>query len=221
MLIGHIAYECLGGRGLGATVSNHDWRSLLETWCRELLEEPEISDALPPEVRASGWLGYAPVSQGDIADAERRLGVALPPSYRSFLGVTDGWRNTGYFIEDVWHVAAIDWYANRHQDLIDAWIDGEKYAGPPPAVTDDEYLDYGPNQQAHTLRSEYLNDVLQISDIGDGVYLLNPRIVTPDGEWEAWFFADWLPGATRYPSFWDLMNGEHQSFLQMRAERAR
>src|SRR5262249_28866812 len=33
--------------------------------------------------------------------------------------------------------------------------------------------------------------------------LLNPMVVWPDGEWEAWFFANWLPGAARYPSFAD------------------
>jgi hypothetical protein len=26
------------------------------------------------------------------------------------------------------------------------------------------------------------------------------------GEWEAWYFAPWMPGANRYRSFWDLMD---------------
>lgn len=51
-------------------------------------------------------------------------------------------------------------------------------------------------------------------DSGSGLYLLNPRIVTAEGEWEAWFFAHWLPGANRYRSFWELMQGEYQNFVQ-------
>jgi hypothetical protein len=44
------------------------------------------------------------------------------------------------------------------------------------------------------------------------VYLLNPCVVTEDGEWEAWYLAHWLPGAVRYRSFWDLMNDEYTTF---------
>jgi hypothetical protein len=42
--------------------------------------------------------------------------------------------------------------------------------------------------------------------------LLNPNIVTPDGEWEALYFAHWIPGADRYPSFWELMQAEREAF---------
>jgi len=35
--------------------------------------------------------------------------------------------------------------------------------------------------------------------------LLNSRIVFPNGEWEAIFFADWIPGNQRYRSFRDLV----------------
>ena len=28
-------------------------------------------------------------------------------------------------------------------------------------------------------------------------FLLNPEIRTADGEWEAWVFANWFPGARR------------------------
>jgi hypothetical protein len=35
--------------------------------------------------------------------------------------------------------------------------------------------------------------------------LLNPSIVFANGEWEAIFFANWLPGNQRYRSFRDLV----------------
>jgi len=64
------------------------------------------------------------------------------------------------------------------------------------------------------LRASYLLTSLEISDRGDdSIYLLNPKIVTEDGEWEAWLFANWIPGAIRYRSFWDLMQAEYKNFL--------
>jgi hypothetical protein len=41
----------------------------------------------------------------------------------------------------------------------------------------------------------------------NGDYLLIPRVVT-DGEWEAWHLANFLPGASRFRSFADLMSDE-------------
>ena len=64
-------------------------------------------------------------------------------------------------------------------------------------------------------RIEYLESAVEVSDIGDSaIFLLNPQVVTPDGEWEAWFFANWLPGASRYRSFGELMETEYHSFHQ-------
>ena len=45
------------------------------------------------------------------------------------------------------------------------------------------------------------------------IYVLNPLVVAPDGEWEAWRFAHWIPGAERFPSFELLMRAEHALFL--------
>ena len=62
------------------------------------------------------------------------------------------------------------------------------------------------------MRNEYLRHTLEVSGEGDGIYLLNPKVITADGEWEAWFFATWLPGARRYRSFWELMQDEYRQF---------
>jgi hypothetical protein len=42
----------------------------------------------------------------------------------------------------------------------------------------------------------------------DGEFLRNPHVKTSDGEWEAWFLAPWLPGASRHRSFWDLAKSQ-------------
>ena len=84
------------------------------------------------------------------------------------------------------------------------------------SVSDEKYLVYGEEQEQDIMRVEYLQTALEISDTGDAaILLLNPQILTMEGEWEAWFFASWLPGAKRYPSFWDMMQSEHQSFLDL------
>jgi len=111
----------------------------------------------------------------------------LPSSYKSFLSVTNGWRCTGPFIKDVWSTEEIDWYRVRHQDLIDAWLEGTGTAYPDkPPVPDDEYFVYGDDQDTTTMRDEYLQTALQVSEIGDdAVYFLNSQIIAPNDEWEA------------------------------------
>jgi hypothetical protein len=76
----------------------------------------------------------------------------------------------------------VDWFRTAHQDTIDAWSHGA-----------------------------YLPTALQVSAVehgGTAVYLLNPRVVAADGEWEAFYFAHWVPGVDRYPSFRALMEAE-------------
>jgi HEAT repeat protein len=200
-----------------------DWQSLMTLWNAELLADEQIRAHLPPEVLAAGWMGYPGAGEEPIAALEARLGATLPPSYRAFLAFSNGWRHTGYFIPAIWSTEQVEWFAVRNQDTIDAWRDGERYPGAElPPVPDEEYLDYDERGAASgAMRSEYLQTALEISDCasGDGVYLLNPQILTPEGEWEAWFFAAWIPGAQRYRSFWELMVAEHQGYLALKADQ--
>jgi len=61
---------------------------------------------------------------------------------------------------------------------------------------------------------EDLSGALQISAreiAGSAVYLLNPEVITADGEWEAIYYAHWQDtNCTHYSSFWDLMQREYQ-----------
>ncbi len=169
---------------------------------------------MPTVVVASGWLGYSGATDEQLAALETRLGVTLPPSYRAFLSVSNGWRNTSPFIDRVLPTEEVDWFATRHQQWIDAYV---APAAGLPRLTDAEYLVYGEEQSSVHIRTEYVQTALQISAIGDSaIYLLNPVIVAPKGEWEAWFFANWQAGAVRYRSFQALMQGEHQTFLDLR-----
>ncbi|MDP9310171.1 MAG: SMI1/KNR4 family protein [Chloroflexota bacterium] len=187
-----------------------DWEHWLMHWNTLLFEhfQPDaygpdyLTKAdLSPEVLATGWFGYPPATPAQLATTEARLGIALPPSYRAFLQTSNGWRQPGWFVSRLWAVDNVEWFHVRHQhDWIEPWRIGEE--------------EYAVDGEAQTLRT-----ALEISDVGDAaVYLLNPHVITADNEWEAWFFASWVPGSIRYPSFWDLMQAEYTSFWRLKNE---
>ena len=92
-------------------MSSFDWEKFLKRWSQELLESlGSDRHTLPSDVIASGWLGYPGATEADIAQAETRLGAKLPPSYRAFLKVTNGWRQTTPFISRLWSTQEIDWF---------------------------------------------------------------------------------------------------------------
>jgi hypothetical protein len=199
--------------------TDFDWRRFLQDFSRDMLADTQVARSLPQDVVASGWLGFAGAPEDQIREAEQRLGRRLPPSYRSFLGVSNGWRNLGAFIDQLWPVDQVDWFRVRNQEWIDAYTG--PYAGLDP-LSDDEYFTYGEEQDPARFRTEYLGSCLEISATGDdAVLLLNPEAVTPEGEWEAWFFANWNPGAVRYRSFRELMDEERRRYLQLRENRGK
>ncbi len=161
------------------------------------------------------WLGSPGASDAEIAAAEARLGQRLPRSYRDFLQRSNGWLHVAAFRPPVRFVPTteVDGFSRQHADWLAAWRDGAGHAaalhGESARLSDAEYLVYGPDQQPDKIRDEYLDTAVAISEEMDaGIYLLNPSIVTTDGEWEAWLFANWLGGARRYRSFYELMIAE-------------
>lgn len=46
------------------------------------------------------------------------------------------------------------------------------------------------------------------------IILLNPKVKFGE-EWEMWIFANWMPGAKRYRSFWDLVKGKFEEMLNL------
>src|ERR687886_159501 len=130
-----------------------NWERFLKRWSQELLDSMgQEREQVPSEVMRSGWLGYPGATEEQIARAEARLEATLPPSYRDFLKVTNGWRQTTPFINKLW------------------------------STPDKDYFVYGDTQDCSKLRVEYLQTALEISDKGDAaIYLLNPQVITEDG----------------------------------------
>lgn len=206
----------------------HNWTDFLTLWNRELLERLDLSQhnafiepEITPEMVQSGWLGFAGASQDEIAALETRLDTALPPSYRAFLTVSNGFRQPGMLVPRLYSTQEVDWLRNIDLEGIEAWRQGEAYNakqfGPFDPVSDEEYFVYGEEQNPLLFRSDYLFDAVRVSakeTVGTAVYLLNPQVKTDDGEWEAWLWAHWIPGAYRYRSFWDLIQAERRMYLQ-------
>jgi SMI1 / KNR4 family (SUKH-1) len=193
-----------------------DWNLFLRKLSQDFLERLEDSEfaSLPSEIIDTKWLGYAGATDTEISAVEERLEITLPPSYRSFLAASNGWLNLDNLSGKLLSTQDINWLALRKQEVINDWIAGVEMGGGSTPVPDHEYVVYGDEQDVTSIRNEYLQTALEVGgDLNQGLLLLNPKIVFENGEWEAWFFAHWLPGANRYRSFQELMQERHKTLL--------
>ncbi|MBV6623811.1 MAG: SMI1/KNR4 family protein [Rivularia sp. (in: Bacteria)] len=103
----------------------NQWQQFLKRYSLELLaDNSEIE--VDEEVYQSQWMGYEPATETQIVEAEKRLGISLPNSLRNFYLVTNGWRETGYFIYDILPVEKIDWLRIRDSHLYGIAFKAEK-----------------------------------------------------------------------------------------------
>jgi SMI1 / KNR4 family (SUKH-1) len=185
-----------------------NWESLLRELGNKLIDAdewiPNFGGRPTQEMLVRGWLGTPGASEEQIFKAESRLQVQLPPSYREFLKISNGWGMTSSELI-LWSTEQIEWFYVRNQRWIDAWH--QNLSDERPSIPDDKYFIYDDFiQQDGTARLEYLQSALEISRDSDGdIYLLVPDIVSDGGEWEAWIFSNRIAGAYRYKSFYHLM----------------
>lgn len=132
-------------------------------------------------------------SEEELRAAEIRLGTPLPPGYRAFLATTKG---LGSPVPSVGRLRGADelvWLRDEDPELVRIWAE---------ASGDDA-----------------LAGTLVVSDEEDAArVLLNPAVTDEAGEWEAWFFAYWVPGAEVFASFGALLDELHERYV--RDERA-
>ena len=62
-----------------------DWQRFLRRWSADVLAS-QLAEGLPDSMRQDGWLGFPPASDVQIGDAEHRLKIPLPPSFKAFFG---------------------------------------------------------------------------------------------------------------------------------------
>jgi cell wall assembly regulator SMI1 len=208
-LLGKLEKAKPGKRAKGGAPESA-WSRLLGEISRVRLADSEVAVDVPDAMVEAGWLGEPGATEEQIALAEHRLGARLPPSYRQFLAESNGFRQLSPFIWRLRVATEIDWLRTRNTEWIEAYQCADDIS---PEEHQEAPLDSGP------WRAAYLWSCLQISEEGDSaVVRLNPEVVTPEGEWEAWFFATWIPGAQRFRSFWDYLAHELKNSAVSTAE---
>jgi len=92
-------------------------------------------------------------------------------------------------------------------------------------ISDEVYLDY--ETPAHNVaeRFKYYGDSLLISEASESeLILLNPFVVSADGEWETIFSAHWIPGNERFRTFGDYLEKvvrDEEQFLANKSDASR
>jgi SMI1/KNR4 family protein SUKH-1 len=143
---------------------------MLRRWSKELLAS-ELGDTLDPSPESDDWLGYEGATEAEIGQLASRIGVRLPPSYETFLRTTNGWRSTSPSIQRIRPTTEVDWFRVENEQWVATYNDTS--SGELPDLPDGEYFRYGEGAP-DVFRARHLLSMLQISDVGDGVYLLNP-----------------------------------------------
>ncbi|WP_329457285.1 SMI1/KNR4 family protein [Streptomyces sp. NBC_01497] len=188
-----------------------DWRPFLERWSREWADvrAPGLREdhrgLEDEEPRRADRLGFPPASEERIGAAEERLGRRLPPSYRTFLKVSDGWRHAGGFVYLLAGAEAARWFEGGAGRA--AYYPGELHENSSP----EDVLLAGMWGRSLQLAVE--------SDMAD--VLLDPGDVGDDGEWAVYSHASWRASPPkRYASFRLFMEDMYREFHRLTANES-
>jgi hypothetical protein len=179
-----------------------NWHDFLGRWQEEWVPRADEDDDGGQNVVPLGGPG---ADEAAIAAAEERLGRRLPPSYREFLAVSDGWhvdQTAGVY--QLGGAADIDWF----RDPFDMTPLYEQNLGDNPR--EEDVLLAGMWQRALRLETD--------SDMSYA--LLDPGDSDQDGEWALYVYKGWSGEfPDRYSSFRTYMEAMYCGFHADRVER--
>ncbi|MEU4571457.1 SMI1/KNR4 family protein [Nonomuraea sp. NPDC023979] len=109
----------------------YPWADLLQIVNRRIHEQHARSEASAPlgsrhlveAHRPPEWLGTAGASEAELAHHEGRLGMRLPPSYREFLAVSNGWDEESRSCLRLLPLAEVGWTRDVDPELGEIWGD--------------------------------------------------------------------------------------------------
>lgn len=189
------------------------WGLLLERWERAL----QVAESHP---LGSGEEEPTPFRRAgakvaEVEALERRIGRPLPPSYRSFLLLTDGFRAAGWGAARPFESADYDGLLPATGVTTLAWADPvtvmswtvpDASFGGGLFEPEDVVAFLGLDEEAryeHPPPGHLIHAIAASGPQQHGNVVLDPLVVDAAGEWEAWRWdAD---GCTRFASFGDLV----------------
>jgi hypothetical protein len=193
-------------------------RAVAREWDGALRAALPAYARLVPEAEARGSVLRAGAGEDEIVAAERRLGVALPPSYRSFMAVSDG-ADAG-----VWGADRVERYYGESRSALcrvgclrplSEWVDWlmpnwlstfavhAREQKPPSADVPTQVFDFEPGLRALALTVPQQ----------DGTLALVPFA----GEWQVWDFHH--SDVTGYVSFAQYLRDQTRRAWSRVAER--
>ncbi|MFE1508123.1 SMI1/KNR4 family protein [Streptomyces sp. NPDC058726] len=181
-----------------------DWQQFLRRWQDEWVPgEDDVEDLEEGGLTLADLaLAAPPAAEAEIAAAEERLGTRFPPSYREFLGASNGWRLDGGSVYRLGAAHEVGWFGDP-MDMTAIYRRG---------------LDERSAEQEVRLAGMW-ERALQLETDSDMSYaLLDPGDTDEDGEWALYVYKGWsgeIPD--RYPSFGAYMRRMYQGFHSDRA----
>jgi hypothetical protein len=201
----------------------NEWKTLLNDW-NSIAFNSSIVSVLPDVIGQSRWFGTESATEDEIIKTEGRLKVSLPPSYRAFLQVTNGWRVPAVLkervqlpiwingeVDRVLSISEVEWFRKKNKAAINLL---SKVSNVDDSDEDDEdYFSIDPSLRNPSMAPiSHLRSTLYVGTIDDCALLLNPKRINAEGEWEAWNFTP--IGSIRYTSFLALMKEYHSKYRE-------
>lgn len=156
-------------------VTAEEWRAYLAAYSTWYLSDPgdrgHVWERLSEEQRRAQWMGREPATAQQIAAAEQRLGIVLPPSLRGFLLASNGFGPVSEWTHGLCSAEEIAWFRDEDEAFIDGYLSGA--------------ADFGEEIDEET--DVFLN-ALSVA-YGEDTILLDTVHLSPDGEYEAYLLA--------------------------------
>lgn len=191
-----------------------NWKTKLENLSSIIHNQLEDNCIYYDKVEiTNNWIGFDPASEDEINQTEERLQIDLPKSYKEFLKISNGFRQISHFSGDLLPVNKIDWIQKKEPEfckIFEGETD-EDYG----LKFDESYYQYDENQRTERFKIDHLRNSIMISNWVDGSFIaINPKVKFGD-EYEIWVYANWFPGAERFPSFKNMIDAKIEQTIEL------
>lgn len=178
------------------------WGAFLKCWEDEtlkLINDKTVFSELEQEIKKVGKQGYEPAGMDGIAKKEKELNVTFPKSYIDFLLTSNGWRQLQFDDNDgrVFSIEKIGFFSSVYPKEYNEAIS--------LSVFNNED-DYSEKQDPVNFDVNDFEKSIVISEsVNGGLYLINTKKTSPEGEFSIWFYSPRHPGVYKFTSFAHLM----------------